>query len=77
MLIYCWCYEFTRKQTLRETGLSKQTITDFYNMFREICYLEYRQTGQIGGPGVIVQIDETHICTRKYNVGRLLVSEQF
>ena len=32
---------------------------------------------QIGGNDVVVQIDESHIFTRKYHRGRDLVSEQF
>uniref|UniRef100_A0A914HUB0 Transposase n=1 Tax=Globodera rostochiensis TaxID=31243 RepID=A0A914HUB0_GLORO len=50
----------------------KQTITDWTNFFRDIC-AEYfvRHSIQIGGQGIVVEIDETCIVRRKYNRGRL------
>ena len=75
-LIYFWCNQFTTKQAVHELSLSKPTVTDYYNMFREICFLEYNTGSKIGGAGKIVQIDESHLFTRKYNVGRVLRSEQ-
>jgi len=45
-------------------------------MFREICHIEYHSEAKIGGHGNIVQIDESHLFTRKYHVGRILHSEQ-
>ena len=32
---------------------------------------------KIGGPGKIVQIDETAICKNKYNIGRILKNQHF
>ena len=74
--MYFWCNQFTTKQAIHELSLSTHTVTDYYNMFRELCHMEYRSNGKIGGPGKIVQIDESHMYTRKYNVGRILHSEQ-
>jgi len=76
LLMYCWSQEFSHKLTMHEVDVSKQTVTDYFNKFRQVCFREFGQERQIGGPGVVVQIDETHIFTRKYNVGRVLVSEQ-
>ena len=71
-MIYMWCHDFSRKQVVHELRISGPTVTDFFNMFREVCSKEYTAVSKIGGDGIVVQIDESHLFTRKYNVGRVL-----
>ena len=55
---------------------SHSTTCDWQNFIREV-YLDYFNTHRerIGGPGIIVQIDESQICKRKYHRGRVLVNQ--
>ena len=72
MLAYMWCFNFSPKQIKRELDLPSQTISSYCKMFRELCSMEYHTTNKIGGPGIVIQIDESHMFTRKSNKGRLL-----
>lgn len=74
-LSYYWCRQtHTVEEILfdmqreNNSNLSSSTITDWKNFFRNICafYFERHPT-MIGGPGTIVEIDETVIIKRKYN----------
>ena len=54
-----------------ETGLSAKTIVKFNKLFREVIIERILCNSQpIGGPGIMVQIDETLVFKRKYNRGR-------
>ena len=43
---------------------------------REICSLSLPENTQIGGVNTIIEIDETHLHTRKYSRGRILAKER-
>ena len=54
-----------------------KTAYDYYGFYREVCYVIVTNTDNvIGGKGKIVQIDESHIYTRKYQRGRFLKNER-
>jgi hypothetical protein len=36
-----------------------------------------RNPERLGGPGKVIEVDETCISRRKYNVGRLIVEQQW
>lgn len=56
--------------TVERTGLTEPTVIQWFEFFREICSTWLIQNPrQIGGPGIIVQIDETLMAKRKHNVG--------
>ncbi|KAG8173323.1 hypothetical protein JTE90_010980 [Oedothorax gibbosus] len=80
-LSYCFSIDFTYDQAIRETSClisqtSRETVADWYSYGREIvvAHLLDRQNaaGPIGGPGKIVEIDESKFGKRKYNVGRVV-----
>src|SRR5262249_31761125 len=72
-LLYFWSHNFTSKQVFQETKNSKPTISNYCSYCRSICEdsLISKTNEKIGGPGVIVEIDECCFSKRKYNVGRI------
>ena len=58
--------------------LSSKTIADWTELLRSIITLKITdERTKIGGKNVVVQIDETAVTRRKYNVGRLLKNQQY
>ena len=65
------------------TGLSSEVITNYTTMIKEVMTNSVLNSyedlpdepGKIGGPGKIVEIDETKIARRKSGVGHLLARE--
>ncbi len=57
-------------------GISSRTAVDWYQFCRNICSWALMQLQlcdqTLGGPGKVIQIDETVISKRKFNVGRLV-----
>lgn len=75
-LIYTWTYECSNQQISEFIDISENSVTDWANLFREICSWKLlQQPIMLGGPNQIVQIDESVIAKRKYNVGRLLLTQ--
>lgn len=77
-LIYYWVFEeSTSKKMKRELKLTRATLCKWKCAFRAACSFDLlAHPCKVGGPGVIVQIDETCFVRRKYNRGRL-VSQQW
>lgn len=77
-LIYYFNTPMTQEQVMHEVGIgSKSTIVNWYSALRELPshVLADLPPHQIGGPGIIVEIDESHIRKRKYDKGRVLTSQ--
>lgn len=71
--IYTWAYDCTNIQVEEFVGISNHTVVDYANLFREICSWKLLQNPIVlGGPNRIVQIDESVVAKRKYNVGRMV-----
>ncbi|CAI4227342.1 unnamed protein product [Auanema sp. JU1783] len=74
LFIFWWSHEST---TLKFCKVhlkiaSDHTIVDHNNFLREVCaWRLLEEPNVIGGPGKTVEIDETLVSRRKYNVGRL------
>lgn len=71
-LTYWWCEGLTEAQISRQLGLGSHTIVDWDMFCRETCEVTLENelsTNKIGGPGKIVQIDESKIGKRKYYKG--------
>ena len=67
-----WLYKCQQQFVMRECRLSSfATIVDWYNFCREVCVtILKRDSEPIGGPGKVVEIDESRFGKRKYNRGR-------
>lgn len=67
---YHWLNRLSQTQAVNATGCSSGTVTSFFGHFRSLVAstLDDDDT-RIGGPGVIVQLDETKLGKRKYHRG--------
>lgn len=61
----------TQAQIKEELMLGDHTAVDWDMFCRELCdvIINRHECEQIGGPGIIVQIDESKIGKRKYHKG--------
>jgi len=57
----------------RELGIRKNTVVDWNNYLREFYVWRMESNNnQVGGPKLIVEIDESVFVRRKNNAGRIL-----
>ena len=69
-LVWCiWSFtsELPNSFLERNLGLNPTTVVDWYNFCREVCMVWVEEhSKKIGGPGLIVEIDESMFTKRKY-----------
>lgn len=69
-LAYYWLSGMKSTTAVTLSGLTKNTIASYYQIFRDLVATSMDvEDCQIGGEGVIVEIDETKMGKRKYNRG--------
>ena len=73
LITYLWASGNVENNFIREQlGLSNQTVVDWGSYCREVCFslLDNTTYSQIGGEGVVVEIDESKFGKRKFHRGK-------
>ena len=72
-LMVCWFFGIKVSKASVHCEVDGRTAVDFYSFCREVCrVVSAHDQEQVGGPGDIVEIDESHLFTRKNHRGRML-----
>ena len=82
---YFWCRQTHDQsevifdmQRADGSSVGEHAVVDYKNLFRQVCAWYFtRNKIKIGGPGTIVEIDETVLTKRKYNRGQLRAETQW
>lgn len=71
---YLWLAKARWQTILAITGHSTATITEYLGHYRQLVVSTLENSpGMIGGDGIIVEVDESKLCKRKYNRGHRVV----
>ncbi|KAI5148364.1 hypothetical protein ENBRE01_0270 [Enteropsectra breve] len=78
-IIYMHCLEIKVRYITSELNVSEQAVYSIVNIFyKKIDEDDYNYTfDKLGGPEAIIEVDETHIVSRKDNRGRILAGERY
>ena len=69
-MMYLWAHAFNMAEMEHELKLSKTTLIEWTAYFRDVAlHTCFRNSVQIGGPGIEVEIDESKFGKRKYHRG--------
>ncbi|XP_030767683.1 uncharacterized protein LOC115891370 isoform X2 [Sitophilus oryzae] len=70
-IIAYWLDQQPLDYTIAETKIATDTAVAWYKYCRDVARkVAWHNFRQIGGPQDIVEVDETHLTKRKYNIGR-------
>lgn len=76
LIVACWIRNYTVEETASESGVNMNTVVEYFNFCREVCYVIVTNNSvPIGGEDKVVEVEESHIITRKHGKGRLLKNE--
>ncbi|XP_055948295.1 uncharacterized protein LOC129981472 [Argiope bruennichi] len=68
-----WVKGCTHSFIMEEADIARQTATDWMSFCREVCVcMLVNESVKLGGPGKIVEIDESKFGKRKYNKGKMV-----
>ena len=71
LITYCWSVGHPNWAAALECDISENSIVDWYNFCRDTCALsldnQQKPFNQIGGPGKVVEIDESCFGKNKYH----------
>ncbi|KAK4875401.1 hypothetical protein RN001_011823 [Aquatica leii] len=71
ILMYSWLIGMPVTSAQVQVQVGAETAMAWYKYCRDVATkIAWHDLGQIGGPGDVVEIDETHLFKRKYHVGR-------
>jgi len=70
-LCFCWAAQVPVTTAVVMANVCKSSVSQWYQYFRELCSQALIDSDDysFGGDRVIVQIDESIVTKRKYNVG--------
>lgn len=76
-LIYFFANNYSVSDAVLHCEISEKSCVVWYRIFRRICvaYQMSINSFKIGGVGNTVEVDETYVCKRKYNTGRILIKQ--
>jgi hypothetical protein len=73
LVLHLWSKGYSEKLICDDFSFSNQTVVDWFRFCRDLCVTRFEENqDMIGGPGSVVELDETHVVRRKYNRGRML-----
>jgi transposase-like protein len=76
-MIHSWCLEMPIVDVCNNVGISKPTMITFYRNLQHFAICDYnRDEFKIGGPGKIIEIDESLFARVKHNRGAALKRKQ-
>jgi transposase-like protein len=70
-IVLMWVDEELQCKVMEKVGVSKNCVKTWYNKLRYECLNYMEHVEPLGGRDAVVQIDETHLTKRKYNIGRV------
>ena len=70
LVVYHWCFSVRLTSCMGMLALAEHTIVDWFHYMRDECsWKRMSEPISLGGPGHIVEIDESLVIKRKYNRG--------